>query len=150
MTTDRLSEGYVPDFDLDAAVGRQGEMFVKDIASALAEGTVEVKTDQLAHRTGNVYIEYACMRKGKWQPSGIAATTSEVWAFVLGAGDVLVAAPTVVFRDMARIARSEGRVKECKRGSHPTRGVVIPVNELISRLYAVSIVPHSPLADTRG
>ena len=36
--TDRLSDGYVPDFDLDLEVGRQGELFVTDLVQMLKDG----------------------------------------------------------------------------------------------------------------
>lgn len=39
--------------------------------------TYEVKSDRLAHKTGNLCIEYNCRNK----PSGISTTRAEYWAF---------------------------------------------------------------------
>ena len=44
--------------------------------------TLEVKFDQMEAITGNVAVEYFNVRQGK--PSGILATTSNLWVFVLG------------------------------------------------------------------
>jgi hypothetical protein len=39
--------------------------------------TYEVKCDRLAHKTGNLAVEYRCRDK----PSGISTTTADYWAF---------------------------------------------------------------------
>ena len=135
MTVDRLAPGYEPRFDLDLAVGQQGELFVANIAEMLGSGSgeVEVKTDAPIARTGNVYIEYECLRPGRYEPSGIATTEAKIWAFVLPA-NVLIAAPVENVKDIARRHYSTRR-RECVRGSHPTRGVVIPVGLFVQSLY---------------
>lgn len=130
MSVDRLADGYEPRFDIDAAVGHQGELFTQNIAAGLADGSVEVKTDERAVATGNVYVEYACYRRGEWRPSGVQTTQAEFWAFVVG-GRVLVSAPVADIRRAAQIAFKTGRKRECKRGSNPTRGVVIPLTVLV-------------------
>lgn len=129
MSVDRLSEGYVPDFDIDARVGRQGELFCLDVANGIRDGSIEVKTDERAADTGRVYVEYECFRRGRWEPSGIKTTQAEFWAFAIR--DVLVAAPVPNIRFAARRAFRQGFVAECKRGSHPTKGVCVPLTELL-------------------
>lgn len=131
MTVDRLSTGYVPEFDRDAEVGRQGELWVDSVADALAAGTAEVKTDERALLTGRVYVEFECRTASGWQPSGIARTKADVWVFVLGR-QVLVAAPTSLVLRVARRAWRAGNRAECVRGSHPTKGVVIPLTVLLT------------------
>ncbi len=123
MTTiDRLAEGYVPQFDIDAEYGRQGELLVLDIIQALKTGSVEVKTDARALDTGNVYVEYQC----KGRPSGISTTQTEVWVFVVG--DIALAVPTERLRQLARhYYRDETRRAARRVGSHPTRGVLVPL-----------------------
>lgn len=135
MAVDRFSEGYEPNFDIDAAVGRQGELLWGDIRAALRDGSAEVKTDEKALFTGNVWIEYQCLRKGEWVASGVSATSSEVWVHVIGA--VAVVAPCWQVREMVRQAWKDGLGKEMTRGSHPTRGVVIPISQLLQRLQNV-------------
>lgn len=62
-------------FDVDLAEGQVRERELQNILS----GKVEVKTDFMVSRTGNVAIEYECYG----EPSGINATESEWWAIVL-------------------------------------------------------------------
>lgn len=131
MTVNRLSSGYEPDFDLDMEVGRQGEIFTRDIAKAVAEGRVEVKTDERCEQTGNVYIEFACKKRGQWYPSGITATKAEAWVFVLGRRSMLVAFPVWLLRRLYDRARANEFKTRCTRGSHPTQGVIIPLNLLL-------------------
>ena len=40
---------------------------------------VEVKSDRLASRTGNLFIEFECRNK----PSGIGATTADYWVYFI-------------------------------------------------------------------
>ena len=135
---DRLAQGYEPDFDIDYAAGAQGELFVAHIIESLTAGSasIEVKTDAQVARTGNVYIEYECLRGGKYVPSGIAATKADLWAFVLPAS-VLIVAPVTSVRDVAR--RHFRRRVECLRGDHPTRGVIVPVGLFVKDLYQYEV-----------
>ena len=60
-------------YDLDLPEGKEWEGFFKSIVGS---GKVENKRDKLAHKTGNVFIEYEC--RGK--PSGLATTEASWWA----------------------------------------------------------------------
>lgn len=132
--TDRLTPGYEPRFDLDAKRGHQGELLVARVAEGIVDGSVEVKTDDQAQRTGNVYVEWSCLRRGRWEPSSIATTEAEWWAWALADLTVLVAMPTLTVLDLARDAwRVQARRKTMLRGSHPTQGVLLPVDELLRR-----------------
>lgn len=141
---DRLAPGYEPRFDLDLALGQQGELFVANIAEMLGRGSgeVEVKTDAQTARTGNVYIEYECMIRGTYRPSGIATTQAKIWAFVLPA-NVLLAAPVENVKAVAR-NHYPARKRECKRGSHPTRGVAIQVGVFVRDLYQFELQLAAP------
>lgn len=135
---DRHVPGYVPNFDIDAAVGRQGELLVADVCRALADGaSIEVKVDDKFAETGNVYIEYACRRVSGWEPSGIAITETEIWCFVLGDGGML-ALPTTRLRAAARdLWRKGGYARECRRGSNPTKGIAVPLLHLLAAMRSV-------------
>jgi hypothetical protein len=136
---DRLTDGYEPAFDIDYEFGRQGELFVASVVEALAAGdaTVEVKRDAKIVHTGNVYIEYRCLRGGAYQPSGIADTKADLWAFVLPA-NVLIVAPVENVRELAR-RHYPRRKAECVKGDHPTKGVAIPVGLFVQELYKFEI-----------
>jgi hypothetical protein len=129
----RLVDGYEPDFDIDYEVGHQGELLVLDLISALREGRVEVKADEMAGETQRIYVEHECYRGGQWQPSGIAVTKADVWATVVSRGFV-VAVPTDIMRRVHARAIADGRRGDCRRGSHPTRGALIPFTEFLFRI----------------
>jgi len=67
-------------FDIDLRYGHDGEKLVHSLLSGGYK--VEVKTDRLAHSTGNLAIEYKC--RGKW--SGISTTQADWWAFKIKRG----------------------------------------------------------------
>ena len=129
-TADRHAEGYEPRYDIDSEVGRQGSFFVMDIIDALKGDRVEVKRDLKSQETGNIYLEYECKKRGRYVKSGLAITEADLWVFVLDHGDLALAVSTDLLKKMGRVAFTRGQKKECQRGSHPTRGVVIPISEL--------------------
>lgn len=145
--TDRLSDGYVPNWDIDSAVGRQGELYVLRIIDALKGGaSIEVKTDDAASKWGRVYLERECLYGNVFRRSGLATTSAELWAQVV-ASDVAIIAPTWRWKQAAKRAwKSPALHKELNRGSHPTKGVVIPLRSLIEWLMEAEPVtdPATP------
>lgn len=138
FAVDRFADGYVPHFDIDAQVGAQGQLFVADLLEALASARGEVKTDEQAARTGNVFIEYECLRRGKYRPSGISVTEAAIWYHVL-TGPTLIAAPTERVKAVARAFYERGKTADGGlSGSHPTRGVLIPVTAFVHQLIKQS------------
>lgn len=133
----RRTEGYQPNWDVDLAYGQQAELFVCDIAEALSCGQVEVKRDAQALKTGNLYVEYECRKAtGHWEKSGIAVSDAQLWAFVLDDTCVTLIFPTELLRAIVRDLwkrRAPGGQHpfraELTRGSHPTRGVLLPIEE---------------------
>lgn len=134
-TTNRLASGYQPNWDIDSAVGRQGELYVARIVDALRDGaSIEIKTDEQAVRYRRVYLERSCLYGDGWRKTGLAETSAELWAHIV-AGDVAVIAPTWRWRHAGRMAwRSKGLRRELTRGSHPTKGVVAPFEHLLGWL----------------
>lgn len=78
------STGYNPDFDLDLRTGAIGEHLVGTFWEDLQRaGTVEVKVDRGAYKTGNHYVETAQSSDGvNFRASGINTTKAEWWAIV--------------------------------------------------------------------
>lgn len=73
----------------------------------------EVKDDRIAHRTGNVFIEYAKKRfdnQSELVPSGIALTEADVHVLRVGHGNAWIVVPTERLKNLARTAKAEGRV----------------------------------------
>ena len=60
-------------FDIDLEFGE----FHEDLIAEVLTGKMEVKTDRLAWKTGNLAVEYQCWGK----PSGICATEAAHWCF---------------------------------------------------------------------
>jgi len=145
--TDRMAEGYEPDFDIDQAVGYQGQLFTWKIIEALKDGSAEVKADMRAIQTGNLYIECQCLRRGRWVPSGIVTTTSEIWCHLIGLS-LLIAAPAADVREVVRkYWKSPDEANpECMRGSHPTRGVVIHIPQFVQELRWIAKRRAEPAA----
>ena len=126
-TVNRLAKGYHPKFDIDFAIGREGEENVLNLLEGIRLGTVEVKTDVRAADTGNLYLEYECLGK----PSGIQTSKADAWAFVLGNGGFVNIVPTDVLRYLyTQLVGHKKYCREMARGARPTRGVLIPLKHM--------------------
>lgn len=135
MSDERLSRGYQPNWDIDLAVGKEGEQKVLDW---LDSKKIEVKHDKRALDTGNVYLEYGQKRAGEdeYRDSGILTTKADYYTYVIG--DVIITAPVAAWRALVR--PPAGRVieniykREQNRGSHHSCGLIIPLDRLIKEL----------------
>lgn len=129
--------GRRPNFDFDLRLGQEAERFVEQWSYAMLRGEHEVKRDAVALQTMRVYIETECLYASGWGPSGINVTTARYFDIVIGDA-MIIALPTNVLRPVVahcsdpalRMAREE------KDGSHPTRGVAIPLGYLMWRVRA--------------
>lgn len=129
--------GYEPRWDLDLPLGQQAEQWVADILAGVHTATVtaEVKYDTRAAGTGNVYVEYECLRADGWHPSGIAKTESDLWVAVIAKGQMALVCNREWIADLARTYYSKdfgAWRRDMSKGSHPTRGVLIPVADLLA------------------
>lgn len=128
---DRMAQGYEPRWDIDKAVGDRGEHYVADIIDLMKAGSHEIKTDEVAASTGNVYLEVMCRYGDQWRASGIADTQAELWSHVIG--DVVITARTERVREVAQYCWAQDKFRAaCKRGTHPTQGVTIPIGMFVS------------------
>lgn len=118
-----------PDWDIDKARGEEAEQLIRRYRTAMATGTAEVKRDDRAAETGRVYVEYECQTANGWMPSGIQTTKAAQWFWLLYDMRVIVGMPVWLLRN---IAQKSGRPAECKVGSHPTRGLTVPVDKLLT------------------
>lgn len=146
----RLSEGRAPDWDIDLQYGREGERHVArflhgmraflDATEEPGRLTVEVKNDRQAIDTGNLWIEVECRRADGWHDSGIRTSKADMWALVL-AETLVIGIQTRILRVIADRAWEErdsrGRLvhrSEETDGSHPTRGVRLPLQLFLMRV----------------
>jgi hypothetical protein len=115
-------------FDLDLEYGEAGESQLLSILNGAKK--VEVKTDRLAHVTGNVAVEFRC----NGRRSGISTTEADYWAFVLLNGMIIIMIQTDELKEVARKNYRLGRVVS---GGDGNNSEMILVN--IKQLYERSI-----------
>jgi hypothetical protein len=130
-----VTGGYQPDWDVDKARGEEAEALFRKLRTGIIAGTTEVKRDDRARETGNFYIELECQRFDGWHDSGLRTTKATAWAIVCW--PVVLAVPVSILR----IAVEGAKAAECRVGSHPTRGVVVPMGELVARAVAAANAP---------
>lgn len=113
---------YKSDFDLDLSTGQDGEMLVHDMVQL---STLEVKTDFLAEKTGNIAVEYESWGK----PSGIAVTKARHWVFVIP-NKIALFVETTRLKEIARRYYQDGKVVN-GGDLDKSKMVLIPITELI-------------------
>ena len=118
-----------PDFDLDLEFGQLHEEMLWHSLSKSGNVTVEVKTDRIAHRTGNVAVEFMY----KSRPSGILTTKADEWFFVVTEADgktvrYRINVPTKRLRKIAKARFDRGGRK--KVGDN-AEAVLVPVVALL-------------------
>jgi len=122
------------DFKYDLMIGQEGESIM---ARLLADTTVEVKTDWIAARTGNVYIEY----ESRGKPSGLAKTQAKFWAYIILKEDTpresfdVEAIQDILFFKVEKIkdvCRNWLKTNPPKKGgdSNTSLGCLIPIKDL--------------------
>lgn len=128
------SSGYVPGHDFDSrpekAKGDIGEEKTMGIIDGLKSGRAETKTDYLALKTGNVYVEYSCRwEDGVWHDSGILTTDADVWVFCLVHDGAVISSLCV---DVSRLKRlcDDAPMSGHMTGDHPTKGFLVSLRIL--------------------
>jgi hypothetical protein len=109
-------------FDIDIEYGRQGENYLLDI---LETKRIEVKTDRIAHITGNVAVEY----RYRGRPSGIATTEADYWAFILYDMTTIIMVPTDKLKAIAREKYKQDQIT-LGGDENASEMILIPINEL--------------------
>jgi hypothetical protein len=112
-------------FDLDLEYGEAGESKLLSILNGAKK--VEVKTDRLAHLTGNIAIEF----RYKGRLSGISTTEADYWAFVLLEGAVIIMIETDRLKKIARKNYRLGNVASGGDGNN-SEMVLLKINELFT------------------
>lgn len=112
-------------FDIDLLRGLNGEVEALDVLT----GKLEVKTDFMAHKTGNLAIEIECNGK----PSGIQTSTANWWLFNINYPD---AKPVLLIMTLSRLRKLVTRYlhknKFIMGGDYnKSKLVLIPVQDVI-------------------
>jgi hypothetical protein len=114
-------------WDIDLDYGYDGESRVLDLLSGASK--IEVKNDTMAHRTGNIAVEFRCYGK----PSGISTTEADYWAFVLLGGEIVYFIEVNRLKKLAKLQYKESG--SIKGGDyHMSEMILIPIKNLTNKL----------------
>lgn len=118
------------DFRYDLMLGQIKE---KQVANILQNKKIEVKTDYLAHKTGNIAIEY----ESRGNPSGIATTEADYYIYIIP--HALIADTMLILnvKELKKITRLYYKINRvCPMGDDNTSmAVLIPID----RLFKINI-----------
>jgi hypothetical protein len=112
-------------FEFDLEFGKVGERWVESLLGG--DFSVEVKSDRMAHKTGNVFIEIYY----KDRPSGISTTQAQYWVYRIDEMDAAIILPVEKLKE---IVKEVYKANGLKNAGEYSKGVLIP----ISRLYKQS------------
>ena len=125
LTQLRYGKNSAENFDIDLLRGLNGEVEALDVLT----GKLEVKTDFMAHKTGNIAVEIECNGK----PSGLTTTEANYWLFNIR---IPKAEPMMLIISRQRLKRLVQmhlhRNHYCMGGDkNASKLVLIPVSEVI-------------------
>lgn len=120
------------DWDITFKQGKAGEELVVQVLTGM---DLEVKTDYVYEKSGNLYVEYQCWNntQGKMIASGIETTKSDYYCFVIPKGQkkpVILTVPTQLVKKL---------VKDCKSadmndGANPSKGYLLKVSQVFGAI----------------
>lgn len=115
---------YSSNFNYDLDFGERTEDWINDL---FRDGKkIEVKTDRMAHITGNIYVEV--YSRGK--PSGISTTKANYWVFKIEEKDYAIIVNVEKLRDICRVMV---QINGFTYGgdNDTSKGILIPINLII-------------------
>lgn len=114
---------YSSSFTYDLHIGTQAEDWVHEL---FGNAKIEIKTDSMAHRTGNVFIEV--YSRGK--QSGISTTTADYWVYIVERTKAVIIISTDRLKQLVKKCHSLNGFK--KGGDNDTSlGVLVPLIDII-------------------
>ena len=117
---------YNSDFRYDLKFGVvEGESWFHNIVS---NSKVEVKTDRLTEKTGNVYIEY----ESRGKPSGIVTSQADYWVYKVSEGRAIIIEKEELKRKLRELVKNKKARMGVKGGDNNTSlGILVNIKELI-------------------
>jgi hypothetical protein len=119
------TKGFNPHFDLCL---RFGEQYENEFQKIVEGKQLEIKTDKLCQKTGNVFVEY----ESRGKQSCLSVTTAKYWVFCLWSE--IRKEQTYVFIPTRRLKKliKENNYKETRGGDNfSSKGYLIPKEELL-------------------
>lgn len=129
------STGYNPDFDVDLRKGQLGEQLFGTFWEELHRtGTVEVKVDRGAWRTGNHYVETAQSSDGvTFRPSGINTTKARWWVVASPSDFGFITIRTDVLKQLCVGApQAEQQIRDGK--TNASKGRLVRMDDLVREM----------------
>ncbi len=120
-----LTKGFNPHFDLCLEFG---EKYENEFQKIVESKQLEIKTDKICQRTGNVFVEF----ESRGKDSGLATTTAVYWVYCLWSE--VRKEQTYVFIPTRRLKKliKQGNYKEMRGGDNWTsKGYLIPKEDLL-------------------
>lgn len=111
-------------FTYDLHIGEQAEDWAKELLGV--KGKVEVKTDSMAHLTGNAFIEV--YSRGKL--SGISTTTADYWLYRIEKLDTSIIVKTERLKELVKKHHAINGFKE-GGDNNTSKGVLVPIIEFL-------------------
>lgn len=115
---------YSSSFTYDLELGENAEDWVFKLFHGKEK--IEVKTDFIAHKTGNIFIEY----ESRGKPSGIATTTARYWVYRVESADSAIIVSVERLKEVCRDFYKKGEHKTLGGDNNTSKGVLLPIAEL--------------------
>lgn len=118
----RKSDFSITKFEKDLSYGKKHE---KMVMKSLEK--YELKTDRMAHKTGNVYVEF----QSRGKDSGIRTSKSDTWIFkIVSTGDRHMFSIHIPLSRLKKLVSKDYRV--VPGGDNLTsRGYLVPILDLV-------------------
>ncbi|MEY4282253.1 MAG: uncultured phage MedDCM-OCT-S30-C28 [Bacteroidota bacterium] len=119
---------YSSSFSHDLAFGEQAEDWVNDLFNNPSKIKIEVKHDRIAHKTGNVFIEY----ESRGQKSGIATTDADYWIYKIERTNCSIILPTDYLKNRLRNYYQLDMYKSNGGDDNTSKGFLVPISVLMT------------------
>ena len=121
---------YSSSFQYDLKIGEAAEDWVNDLFSNGKK--IEVKNDLMAHKTGNIYIEF----QSRGKPSGLAKTIADYWIYRINQSDFALIIEVNKLKQVCREFYKSGKYLKVGGDDNTSKGFLIPIHVLIQALNA--------------
>ena len=118
---------YSSSFTHDLNFGESGEDWVNEIFTKGKK--VEVKTDRLTHKTGNVFIEY----ESRGKPSGIATTDADYWVYKIDEVGFAIIFEVEILKAKLRKYYTDGMYLKKGGDNDTSKGFLVPIIQLFKK-----------------
>jgi hypothetical protein len=121
-------------FDITLPYGSKGERLIGSLLDLYNRGDKTIEVKRKSREDGKFYVELQNSPGHRgFQPSGLATTEADVWAFVLGGTGVFLFVTPRQLR--TAIERNYGFPAEERRGSCPTKGRLLDFFDILSAIH---------------